>query len=615
MEPADNETEVWISGRSFVARAMISDPILCASTACNVSAESTTLKRVPLASKDSSSLSHCCVLYEPLLYDFDGSRTLLVRVLEVVSHPEEGLTLGLLPVLRPPDMRSAEVCDEAGDGLVAWGFSGLVLKNGDFMESSFNPRSLKAGDEVGLTLDLVGAVNLLVNGKKIVELQKSEDGSAMQRVWGVLDLMGGVKQVELMRNFQLDPTPLALRVTSPSLILLAANGVGFARPEIPPEGRTFLSVAPLPRVSPEILASYSLTVLSAHCKPTDAEGLTIGLAWTPGNLEISTPIDSPDLVPSEKLWLVGFDGQFFAGGLDEEGLWNACNWHGRDVRPGDKISVEVRVGGLVILKNGETVVDLEISTPSNGHWWAVGDLMGSCEAVAAFAVMKGSAVIEEESIPLDVVGRSEDDVQDHFTKSEILDGEKKLEEIESGEKENVESREIFESRDEFSDQSLPPAQEPEKISERGNRKEETITPVSDLEISPQKTVRSKKYEYRNEDPVADKVFETPKVEPVKPSSPVHDAEKGMIGRAAAAVRQAFVSEHQHESPSSSRKSLVCTQSFSTVTMPTRLQISQSSQTMDMEISSEISSDVSSSIPSDGEYRAPPVGSVRVSRLY
>ena len=345
----------------------------------NVFAENFLLRQKP-----NTEIGHTAIFRSPLVFDKLGRRNFQVRISSHRVSAQETLAVGARFSADVPALATAEFIDEV-DKIVAWGFSGLVLIDGDFQTSdAIRPSDLREGDILTVAVHN-GNMEISVN-RKLKLTQQIPPGLSGFFAFPVLDLIGGCSAVEVLPS---EVKAVALAPVGRNLVSLGPNAVGY-RPKAKPEARTAVSAAPLGA------PNFELSVLQCHTSPTDSEGLTLGFAWNPDSMFNFEPdLESPDLIVSDKLWLVGFDGKFYDGAS-----FHASNFHGRVSKVGDVVTVAIVDGYMEVRRNNEVVFRRELDDlpEGQGSWWAVVDLMGGVSAVAAFVAEARVTQVSVESL-------------------------------------------------------------------------------------------------------------------------------------------------------------------------------------------------------------------------
>ena len=371
------EWSMWVGGTLIQRFPELPSIPIIGSSGPNLLVEGNSLK-------NQGELGCCCVYSHPLPFRRDGSRGFRVTLIEAAPDAVDGLTVGVTLTAKVPTFdNDSEVCDEIPGNSLFWGFGGELFSGKNFTPAPPCPAAMKTGDVLTVTVH-AGNFNVDLNDKQVTSavVEKSEFLPA----WGVVDLLSAkAARVEV----QPDPG-LAVRPVGMNIRMIAANAAA-VEDLMKPEARTFLGVAPL------IRPKFDVFVLSSFASDSDSEGLTLGFAWTESaGLEISSFIDSPDLVPSSRLFLVGLDGQScFDGNFSK-----LEKWHPKKVRQGDTISMEVVNDTHIRLLQGNVEIEnLEIPNPPDaGFWWPVVDLMGSSTSVALFPRISEIDEIDDEPV-------------------------------------------------------------------------------------------------------------------------------------------------------------------------------------------------------------------------
>jgi hypothetical protein len=381
----NNKTQVFHEGSLITTTDLIDPPPFRLGP--NVLASDLTLKQQP-----NTDMCHTAILRHPLAFDRDGCRSFSVNILSHAPSSSETLAVGVRFGSDLPAMSKAEFIDEVDDGnIVAWGFSGLVLVNGDLQEAqTVHPREVEQGDiiEVYIHNDLM---KITLKNKRIS--QKISTNLIDSLAFPIFDLIGGCKAVQI----RLEPlNVIPLIPIGRNVVSLGPNAVGY-RAKSKPEARTAISGAPLD--SP----AFEFSVLHSQTDEQDSEGLTVGFAWNrAAQISFDPDLLSPDLILSDKLWLVGFDGEFYDGANFHLLVRSSDDYfHGRVFKKGDSVTVSIDDGHFVIRRNTlvmfkRTLVD---SPEEGGAWWAVIDLMGGVSAVAAFSSESRVMVTEPTRLP------------------------------------------------------------------------------------------------------------------------------------------------------------------------------------------------------------------------
>lgn len=106
------------------------------------------------------------------------------------------------------------------------------------------------------------------------------------------------------------------------------------------------------------------------------DGLTLGVTTNaPSALDEMT--DTIEGV--QACWTVGYDGQMYDA---QEDRWTDLAWHGRDLRVGDRVALQIdEAGQMRIYVNGKFVVDAHAGIPCDRPLFALVDLIGTADGV------------------------------------------------------------------------------------------------------------------------------------------------------------------------------------------------------------------------------------------
>ncbi|CAJ1371026.1 unnamed protein product [Effrenium voratum] len=349
-------------------------------------------KQVQL-SKDGNSVRHkddsgeevfgVCIGNSPLVPSA-GGRYFEVRVDKVREGAGDGLALGF--TLVPPEELAGEEPHETSDTLPeSWtaGYDGFYRSMHRADERvKWDPASLQVHDRVGALLSRAGQFIILVNGKVVARVSDDFPLADVEAFYAVVDLLGRVCQVTMVRDAQppavategavfsgFDPKLVgqAVGLDGPRLLATSRDPVGNAL------GGVLFGDGPLPCTGPDGEAYFEVVV--EEVRQGNDDGLVLGVAsQRPRAMEgILMACDV------KEAWSIGYNGCAFCPDLEDE---LPVKWSPVGLKQGDRAGLLIKGDGtLVVLVNGQPVCKGPKQAPVlDVPLYPVVDLLGNCKA-------------------------------------------------------------------------------------------------------------------------------------------------------------------------------------------------------------------------------------------